>query len=51
MIFIGYCRNHARVRAGTASFVTGMENVGLFWHFVDVLWIYIFTLLYLTGRS
>jgi nitric oxide reductase NorE protein len=51
MIFIGYCRSHARARAGTASFVTGMENVGLFWHFVDVLWIFIFPLLYLVGRS
>jgi heme/copper-type cytochrome/quinol oxidase subunit 3 len=30
--------------------VTGLENVGLFWHFVDVLWIFIFPLLYLIGR-
>ena len=51
MICIAYCRAHARVRAGSASYVTGLENVGLFWHFVDVLWIYIFPLLYLVGRS
>ena len=27
-----------------------IENVGLFWHFVDVLWIFIVPLLYLIGR-
>jgi heme/copper-type cytochrome/quinol oxidase subunit 3 len=25
-----------------------LENVGLFWHFIDLLWIFIFPLLYLT---
>ena len=28
-------------------YVTGLENAGLFWHYVDVLWIFIFPLLYL----
>jgi len=51
MIFIAYCRGQARARAGSEGFVTGLENVGLFWHFVDVLWICIFPLLYLVGRS
>jgi nitric oxide reductase NorE protein len=50
MIFIAYCRNHARAGVGAAGYVTGLENVGLFWHFVDVLWIFIFPLLYLIGR-
>jgi nitric oxide reductase NorE protein len=50
MLFIGYCRSKARTRAGMASYVTGLENVGLFWHLVDVLWIFIFPLLYLVGR-
>jgi len=50
MLFIGYCRGKARSRAGMAGYVTGLENVGLFWHFVDVLWIFIFPLLYLVGR-
>lgn len=26
-----------------------VENVGLFWHLVDVLWIYIFSIVYLLG--
>jgi nitric oxide reductase NorE protein len=51
MLFIGYCRSKARDRAGTAGYVVGLENVGLFWHFVDVLWIFIFPLLYLVGRQ
>jgi nitric oxide reductase NorE protein len=50
MIFIGYCRSKARLRVGTDGYVTGLENAGLFWHFVDVLWIFIFPLLYMIGR-
>ena len=26
---------------------SGIENIGLFWHFVDMLWLYIFPMLYL----
>ena len=33
----------------------GLEMVGLYWHFVDVVWVVIFTLIYLlpsgSGRS
>ena len=27
-----------------------VENTGLYWHFVDVVWIFLFPLLYLVGR-
>jgi cytochrome c oxidase subunit 3 len=27
-----------------------VENVGLYWHFVDLVWIFLFPLLYLMGR-
>jgi nitric oxide reductase NorE protein len=50
MFFIAYCRGEARLRVGTDRYVIGLENVGLFWHFVDVLWIFIFPLLYMVGR-
>jgi len=50
MLFIGYCRGAARTRVGTPSYQTGLENVGLYWHMVDVLWIFIFPILYLVGR-
>lgn len=36
--------NHSR-------YVQGIENIGLFWHYVDVLWIFIFPMLYLVGRQ
>ena len=26
-----------------------VENVGLYWHFVDLVWIFLFPLLYLIG--
>jgi len=29
---------------------TGLEMAGLYWHFVDVVWIFLFPLLYLIGR-
>jgi cytochrome c oxidase subunit 3 len=27
-----------------------IENVGLYWHFVDLVWIYLYPLLYLIGH-
>jgi cytochrome c oxidase subunit 3 len=28
-----------------------IENVGLYWHFVDIVWVFLFPMLYLVGRS
>ncbi len=41
-----------RAQAGdyTAGHVTFVENFGLYWHFVDLVWIYLFALLYLISR-
>lgn len=39
----------ARGRYGPEYF-TPVEGVGLYWHFVDVVWIFLFPLLYLPGR-
>lgn len=33
-----------------AEYNTPVENVGLYWHFVDIVWIYLFALLYLINR-
>jgi cytochrome c oxidase subunit 3 len=33
-----------------AAYHTPVELVGLYWHFVDVVWIFLFPLLYLIGR-
>jgi len=34
----------------TSSYYTPIENSGLYWHFVDIIWIYLFPLLYLINR-
>ena len=34
----------------TPEFYNPVEMVGLYWHFVDIVWIYLFPLLYLIGR-
>jgi len=48
MLFINSFRRRAAACAKPQdAYVIGLENVGLFWHYVDVLWIFIFPLLYL----
>ena len=32
------------------TYNTPVENIGLYWHFVDIVWIYLFPLLYLINR-
>jgi cytochrome c oxidase subunit 3 len=34
----------------SAAYNTPIELVGLYWHFVDIVWIFLFPLLYLVGR-
>lgn len=40
-----------RIKRGeiTPAFFTPVELVGFYWHFVDLVWIYLFPLLYLLG--
>lgn len=33
------------------SYRRGLENTGTFWHFVDLVWLFIYPLLYLSGQS
>ncbi len=35
----------------TAEYYAPVEMVGLYWHFVDIVWIFLFPLLYLLGRT
>ena len=37
--------------AFTPSYFTPVEIVGLYWHFVDLVWIYLFPLLYLISKK
>jgi cytochrome c oxidase subunit 3 len=38
---------NARAGMYSAQYYTPIENFGLYWHFVDIVWIYLFPLLYL----
>ena len=47
---LGFMIFRARADAYTTGHVTFVENFGLYWHFVDIIWIYLFPLLYLISR-
>lgn len=34
----------------TPEYHSPVENIGLYWHFVDIVWIFLFPLLYLISR-
>ncbi len=40
----------ARAGAYTSGHIAFVENFGLYWHFVDIIWIFLFPLLYLISR-
>jgi cytochrome c oxidase subunit 3 len=40
----------ARTGRFDANYNTPVENIGLYWHFVDIVWIFLFPLLYLINR-
>lgn len=39
-----------RARAFSAQYYAPVEMFGLYWHFVDIVWIFLYPLLYLIGR-
>jgi cytochrome c oxidase subunit 3 len=41
--------NDARKGRFTPQYHSHIENFGLYWHFVDIVWIFLFPLLYLIG--
>ncbi|MGA3136577.1 MAG: cytochrome c oxidase subunit 3 family protein [Terracidiphilus sp.] len=47
---LGFMILRARAGAYTAGHTTFVLNFGLYWHFVDIIWIYLFALLYLISR-
>jgi len=40
----------AKNDAFSPRYNTPVDLVGLYWHFVDIIWIFLFPLLYLLGR-
>ncbi|MES2492821.1 MAG: cytochrome c oxidase subunit 3 [Pseudomonadota bacterium] len=51
LVFVGHCFARARSDAGNPDYLRKLENTGLFWHFVDLLWLFIFPLFYLAGLT
>jgi cytochrome c oxidase subunit III len=47
---LGFMIFRARAGAYTNGHVAFVENFGLYWHFVDIVWIFLFPLLYLISR-
>ena len=46
---IGFITWQAHRGRFSADYYNPVEGVGLYWHFVDIVWIYLFPLLYLVG--
>ena len=40
----------ARTGAYTTGYFASVENIGLYWHFIDIVWTFLFPLLYLVSR-
>lgn len=49
MLVMGWLLVRAQRGEFTADYNTPVELTGLYWHFVDLVWIYLFPLLYLIG--
>ena len=47
---LGFMILRARAGAYTSGHSTFVLNFGLYWHFIDIVWIYLFALLYLISR-
>jgi cytochrome c oxidase subunit 3 len=47
---LGWLLNDARRGRFGPAYWAPVEVVGLYWHFVDIVWIFLFPLLYLIGR-
>jgi len=47
MLFMFRCAWNETI---TAEYFSPIEIAGLYWHFVDIVWIFLFPLLYLLGR-
>ena len=50
IVLVGYVAMRAWSGAYTPDNHNFLEGTGLYWHFVDLVWIFLFPLLYLIGR-
>ncbi len=50
IVMLGILTVQASKGKYTKAYHTPVEMIGLYWHFVDIVWIFLFPLLYLIGR-
>lgn len=50
IVLLGWLTYRANRGDFTEGYVAPIENFGLYWHFVDIVWIFLFPLLYLINR-
>ena len=50
LLLLTYLLVQAYRNVYSAAYYTPVEMIGLYWHFVDVVWIFLFPLLYLIGH-
>jgi len=51
IVILGVLCWQARQRAFSPEYYTPVELTGLYWHFVDCVWVFLFPLLYLIDRT
>ncbi|MCK6583573.1 MAG: cytochrome c oxidase subunit 3, partial [Anaerolineales bacterium] len=51
LIFLGVVWNNARKGVYTAEQSWGVEAAAVYWHFVDLVWIFFYPALYLIGTA
>ena len=51
IVVLAVIARSARRRAYSARYHAPITVAGLYWHFVDVVWIFLFSLIYLPGRG
>lgn len=49
MVLIGWLAYRTRRGDFNSEYYTPVEGIGIFWHIVDLIWIFLFPLLYLVG--
>ena len=50
IVLLGWLTYRAHRGDFSAGYVAPIENFGLYWHFVDIVWLFLFPLLYLINR-
>ena len=51
IIVLGIFALRALITRRLERMATAVDLLGLYWHFVDIVWVFLFPLIYLVGRN